>query len=67
LYSLGCKSYTGYKVLDFTTSGMTHTIPNIVDIGSKFISAMTNDLYEESPAFADFNFGLLKINRKTSS
>jgi hypothetical protein len=42
---------------------MTHTIPNIFNVGEKTIQVATHPLYIQSDVKVEYNFGLFKVSK----
>ena len=63
-----CKSLTGgYKIPEFTSSGLSHTFAPWMVFGHEIAALFPLPIYSKSLIFGDLNYGQISINSSKST
>ncbi len=59
-----CQATTGgYRIPEFTSSGMTHTEADFVLFGKEILHFITHSTYTIHPPLVELNYGLIEIKK----
>lgn len=66
-YRSPCSAISGYDLIEYTSSGMTHTINNFFTILIEFHESLANPQYSAGKYVVDLNYGEIIIKPKSNT
>jgi phosphodiesterase/alkaline phosphatase D-like protein len=58
-----CKGRIGYKIPEYTSSGLSHTIGTWVPLLKHLAQIITDPIYSDEKPIVDFNYGEITVNK----
>ena len=63
---LPCRAHVGYKVLEYTSSGLSHSVASFFAFLSDWSNASLDTIYSPDWVVSDLNYGEITVNTSNS-